>query len=108
MNKILILIFSLSFVLLSCTNKEKKETAPLVGDYVYIDNSGCLHISRDCIQLFGLENDKNYQVNFIPTKDLMPNDMNSFCSHCVNDSAFTFLKKSLKSRGFQIKQDTIL
>ena len=72
-----------------------------LSDYVYIDNSGCLHVAKDCLALsYGDDEDKpNYQVKFIETKHLAPNYFNSMCSKCVSSKSYKELEKIITFNG---------
>lgn len=90
------------FLLCACSNKEKKEEPKksfsdtfTLSKYVYIDNSGCLHVAKDCLVLTfgGDENEKpNYQVKFVETKRLNSSSFRSMCSKCVSDKSFEEIK----------------
>lgn len=123
MKKVFIAIVSL-FVICSCGgSKEKKDGARKdfadmfeLSDYVYIDNSRCLHVSKDCYVLtFGDEDGEkpNYQVKFVATKELTQNDFNSMCSKCVSTKSFRKLRNIIDSNnilniGYEEENDSAM
>lgn len=108
----------------SCVgSKEKKEESRKdfadmfeLSDYVYIDNSRCLHVAKDCLVLsFGDEEGEkpNYQVKFIATKELTQNDFDSMCSKCVSTKSFQKLKNIIDSNnilnvGYEEENDSAM
>ncbi len=87
----------------SDTKKETQKEEPELGEFVYIDKSNCLHTDKKCMNLLDLSDDgtnKNYQVKFVGTNKLCPNDFGSICSYCVSDETFKELKKKIEQNGY--------
>lgn len=93
------ILFLLILLCASCNEnkKEIKEEGNL-GEFVYIDKSGCLHAKKVCVNLFDYDEtkDRNYQVRFVKTKSLTSDCFNSFCSDCVKDEDFTKIQSIVK------------
>ncbi len=87
-------------LLCSSCNENKKEIKEEgnLGEFVYIDKSGCLHAKKVCVNLFDYDEtkDRNYQVQFVKTKTLTSDVFNSFCSDCVKDEDFTKIQSIVK------------
>lgn len=99
------------------------EDEPTIGQYVYIDRTGCLHIQRDCYSLD--DNDQmilyaetsdektessldikgvRYALHRISVKGQLKNeDLNFCCTRCVNDSNYNILKREV-SYNFERKK----
>lgn len=70
-----------------------------LSNYVYIDRSHCLHVTKDCIALEYNTSDgetANYQVEIIPIKDLKRGYFNTMCSKCVSNKSFEKIRKILE------------
>ena len=91
------------------------EDNPTIGQYVYIDRTGCLHIQRDCYSL----DDNDQMILYAETSDektessldikgvryalhrisvkgqLKIEDLNFCCTKCVNDSNYNILKREV-------------
>lgn len=85
------------------TKKETQKEESKLGEFVYIDKSKCLHTDKKCMNLLDLSDDganKNYQVKFVGTNKLCPNDFGSICSYCVSDETFKELRKKIEQNGY--------
>lgn len=75
------------FLFLSCSY-EQKETAEefhhssIVGKFVYVDSSMCLHTDRNCPFLMR----QNVSV-FIDTSNVYKQNYKYMCIHCVSDTS---------------------
>ena len=93
------------------------EEEPTIGQYVYIDRTGCLHIQQDCYSLdtndqlilYAETSDEKtessldiegsrYALHRISVKGQLKNeDLNFCCNRCVNDSNYNILKKEVSN-----------
>lgn len=100
---------------LSADNDSVDEEVPTIGQYVYIDRTGCLHIQQDCYSLdnndqmilYAETSDEKtessldiegsrYALHRISVKGQLKNeDLNFCCTRCVNDSNYNILKKEV-------------
>lgn len=85
------------------TKKETQKEESELGEFVYIDKSNCLHTNKKCMNLLDFSDDgtnHNYQVKFVNTNKLCPNDFGSICSYCVSDETFKELRKKIEQNGY--------
>lgn len=100
---------------LSTDNDSVDEVIPTIGQYVYLDRTGCLHIQQDCYSLDSNDqmilyaetsNEKTessldiegsrYSLHRISVKgQLKDEDLNFCCTRCVNDSNYNILKREV-------------
>lgn len=100
---------------LSTDKDSVDEVIPAIGQYVYIDRTGCLHIQQDCYSLDSNDqmilyaetsNEKTessldiegsrYALHRISVKgQLKDEDLNFCCTRCVNDSNYNILKREV-------------
>lgn len=96
---------------LTTDNDSIDEEKPTIGQYVYMDRTGCLHLRQDCysfsdndqLVLSTETNDESaessldikssrYALHRISVKgQLKEGDLNFCCSGCINDSIFNLL-----------------
>lgn len=79
----------------SCTDNKNKDSKSVkhIGQYVYLDNKGCLHTDKDCVMLIigGNSEDEvntNYGVKFLPVDRLVNLDGLDFCSSCFSNELY--------------------
>lgn len=99
-------------LVLSCSSSkeqggyEMKDTSKQLGEYVYVDASGCLHVDRHCLNLCLNKSEKgnwvNYQVSFVKAGQLA-DFPESFCARCVSDRDYKkldeFIYKNIQNRS---------
>ena len=72
------------------------------------ETQNCLHTNKKCMNLLDFSDDgtnHNYQVKFINTNKLCPNDFGSICSYCVSDETFKELRKKIEQNGYAYDDD---
>lgn len=77
---------TLVFLFVSCQRE--------LGEYVYIDTNGILHIDNNCKHI--TERYKAKPVSFVRTDNLHKEDYELTCSHCVNDFFFREIQNIVK------------
>lgn len=102
---------------LSSDNDSVDEEVPTIGQYVYIDRTGCLHIQQDCYSLdandqmilYAETSDEKtessldiegsrYALHRISVKGQLKNeDLVFCCTRCVNDSNYNILKREVSN-----------
>ena len=90
-------------------NETQKEESKL-GEFVYIDKSKCLHTDKKCMNLLDFSDDgtnHNYQVKFINTNKLRPNNFGFICSYCVSDETFKELRKKIEHNGYAYDEEDV-
>ncbi len=93
MQNLLLISLGLTLFLIGCKENKKVEP-PKLGQYVYIDSIGCMHVQRECIN-FILHN--RYNVKFKELSLICDSDLMNVCSHCVTDDIYVQLKTVAKS-----------
>jgi len=104
MKKILLAIISVCLFSCADTKKTEEPEKEEIGEFVYVDKSGCLHSDKKCMYLMNFgENDEanNYQVKFIKTNNLTSSDYKTFCSFCVSDEGFKKLQTLTKPNDYE-------
>mgnify|MGYP001091435916 CR=1 FL=1 len=93
MQNLLLISLGLTLFLIGCKENKKVEP-PKLGQYVYIDSIGCMHVQRECMN-FILHN--RYNVKFKELSLICDSDLMNVCSHCVTDDIYVQLKTVAKS-----------
>ena len=71
------------------TESRQKQSGPKVGEYVYIDDRGIVHVNRKCSRL----NYKGMTSHRERTSEFVADVDNSLCPKCVSDEDFEMLTK---------------
>lgn len=93
-----ILICMIALCLCACVETRKKSESEPIGEYVYLDTQGILHVKENCVMglqeknEFGIESWKG--VHRIDATSLSKSDLVKIptCSWCVKDEHYEQLK----------------
>lgn len=92
------LIIVFSAIMSSCKEKADDQTKNHeIGEYLYIDQYKCAHISQDCYRLrFGGEGSKpNYMVKRVLTNKIKRSG--TTCSWCIDDEIYKELQSIIEN-----------
>lgn len=89
--KLFVLLTILSVSIASCSNNGRKDrekkhaiTINKETEYLYLDDTDCIHASKSCLNFMLDDGHPNYAIRFVRKSDLHASPDQRFCSECVS------------------------